>query len=71
MRFETRLALAGKSTYVRHDQIPRNLEVLWGSEGLQALAVVPVQHKGAVLGMLTLGSYGQTEIPRGRVLASR
>ena len=60
---ETRLALRGKSTYVRHDQIPRNLEVLWGSEGLQALAVVPVQHKGAVLGMLTLGSYGQTEIP--------
>ena len=60
---ETRLALAGKSTYVRHDQIPRNLEVLWGSEGLQALAVVPVQHKGAVIGMLTLGSYGDTEIP--------
>ncbi|HTL55297.1 MAG TPA: PAS domain S-box protein [Candidatus Limnocylindrales bacterium] len=60
---ETRLALTGKSTYVRQDQMPRNLEVLWGSEGLQALAVVPVQHKGAVLGMLTLGSYGQTEIP--------
>jgi PAS domain S-box-containing protein len=60
---ETRLALAGKSMYVRHDQIPRNLEVLWGSEGLQALAVVPVQHKGAVLGTLILGSYGQTEIP--------
>jgi PAS domain S-box-containing protein len=60
---ETRLARAGKSTYVRHDQIPRNLEVLWGSEGLQALAVVPVQNKGEALGMLTLGSYEQTEIP--------
>jgi PAS domain S-box-containing protein len=60
---ETRLARAGKSTYVRHDQIPRTLEVLWGSEGLQALAVVPVQNKGEVLGMFTLGSYEQTEIP--------
>jgi PAS domain S-box-containing protein len=60
---ETRLARSGKSTYVSHDQIPRTLEVLWGSEGLQALAVVPVQHKGEVLGMLTLGFYEQTEIP--------
>ncbi len=60
---EARLARTGKVTYLNHDQIPRNLEVLWGSEGLQALAAVPVQHKGTVLGMLNLGSYRQTEIP--------
>ena len=59
---ETRLARAGGIVYVRHEQIPRNLEVLWGSEGLRALAVVPVQHKGVVLGMLNLGSYRQDEI---------
>jgi signal transduction histidine kinase len=53
---------------MRQDQIPRNLEVLWGSEGLRALAVVPVQHQGTVLGMLNLASYRHDEIfPRTRV----
>jgi signal transduction histidine kinase len=60
---ETRLARAGHIVYVRHDQIPRSLEVLWGSEGLRALAIVPIQHKGVVVGMLNLGSYRQDEIP--------
>jgi len=60
---EARLARTGKVTYMNRDQIPRNLEVLWGSEGLRALAAVPVQHKAAVLGMLNLGSYRQNEIP--------
>ena len=59
---ETRLVKAGEIVYVRHEQIPRNLEVLWGSEGLRALAVVPVQHKGDVIGMLNLGSYRNDEI---------
>jgi PAS domain S-box-containing protein len=59
---EARLVKSGEITYVPRDQIPRSLEVLWGSEGLRALAVVPVQHKGAVLGMLNLGSYRQDEI---------
>jgi PAS domain S-box-containing protein len=61
---ETRLVKAGEIVYVRHEQIPRSLEVLWGSEGLRALAVVPVQHKGVVLGMLNLGSYREDEIPQ-------
>jgi PAS domain S-box-containing protein len=60
---EARLVQAGEIVYVRHEQIPRSLEVLWGSEGLRALAVVPVQHKGVVLGMLNLGSYRADEIP--------
>ena len=59
---EARLIKSGEITYVSRDQIPRSLEVLWGSEGLRALAVVPVQHKGVVLGMLNLGSYRQDEI---------
>src|SRR6516225_9707082 len=65
---EVRLAKSGRTVYMRQDQIPRNLEVLWGSEGLRALAVVPVQHQGTVLGMLNLASYRHDEIfPRTRV----
>jgi len=65
---ETRIARSGKVTYVGHEQIPRSLEVLWGSEGLRALAVVPVRHKDEALGLLTLGSYRMDEIaPRTRV----
>jgi PAS domain S-box-containing protein len=60
---EARLAKTGKVTYMSKDQIPRNLEILWGSEGLQALASVPIQHKGTVLGMLNLGSYREEQIP--------
>ena len=65
---EARLARSGRTLYMRQDQIPRTLEVLWGSEGLRALAVVPVQHQGVVLGMLNLASYQHEEImPRTRV----
>jgi PAS domain S-box-containing protein len=60
---EARAARNGANHYMREDQIPRSLEVLWGSEGLRALAVVPVRHQEGVLGMLNLGSYRQDEIP--------
>ena len=60
---EARLVKAGQIVYVAREQIPRTLEVLWGREGLRALAVVPIQHKGIVLGMLNLASYQQDEIP--------
>jgi PAS domain S-box-containing protein len=65
---EARLVQSGRSLYIRGDQIPRNLEVLWGSEGLRALAVVPIQHNGILLGMLNLASYRVDEIlPRTRI----
>src|SRR5579883_1058208 len=65
---ETRMARLGKTVYMRQDQIPRKLEVLWGSEGLSALAIVPLQHKGRVLGMLNLASYRHDQIlPRTRI----
>jgi PAS domain S-box-containing protein len=60
---EARLVKGGQTLYARHEQIPRSLEVLWGGEGLRALAVVPVQHQGAVLGLLNLASYREDEIP--------
>src|SRR5438270_7164232 len=53
---------------MRQEQIPRTLEVLWGSESLRALAIVPVQHHGSVLGLLNLASYRHDEIlPRTRL----
>ncbi len=60
---EARLARTGKANYMRQDQIPRDLEVLWGSQGLQALASVPLQSHGTIIGMLNLGSYRVAEIP--------
>jgi PAS domain S-box-containing protein len=60
---EARLMKGGGTVYVRHEQIPRDPGVLWGGEGLRALAVVPIQHQGAVLGMLNLASYRQDDIP--------
>jgi PAS domain S-box-containing protein len=59
---ETRLACAGEIVYVRHEQIPQSLEALWGNEGMRALAVVPIQHKRMVIGMLKLGSSRHDEI---------
>ena len=65
---EAHLVRAGQILYLHHSLIPRNHGVLWGGEGLRALAVVPVQHKGVVLGMLNLGSYKHDEIfPQTRV----
>ena len=59
---ETRLVKTGQTLYLAQEQIPRNLEVLWGSEGLRALAVVPVLHQNLPLGMLKLASYRHDEI---------
>ena len=65
---EVRLARRGQTVYMRQEQIPRSLEVLWGSEGLRALAAVPLQHQGVLLGMLNLASFRDDEIfPRTRM----
>jgi len=60
---ETRLLQAGKTLYLRREEIPRGVEALWGGEGLRALARVPVRDNGGVVGMLNLGSYRQDDIP--------
>lgn len=65
---EAHVGRQGQALYMRQDQIPRSLEVLWGSEGLRALAVVPVQHQGIMLGLLNVGSYQYDEVfPRTRI----
>ena len=60
---EVRMVKGGEIFYAREEQIPRTLEVLWGSHGLRALAVAPVQHQGALLGLLILASWREGEIP--------
>ncbi|HVM47588.1 MAG TPA: PAS domain S-box protein [Candidatus Acidoferrum sp.] len=60
---EVRLVKGGRVFYAREDQIPRSLEVLWGSQGLRALAVAPVRHQGALLGLLILASWHEGEMP--------
>jgi PAS domain S-box-containing protein len=60
---EVRLVKGGDIFYAREEQIPRSLEVLWGSQGLRALAVAPVRHQDALLGLLILASWREGEIP--------
>ena len=60
---EARVARSGQGVYLRREQVPRTLKVLWGGEGLRALAMVPIQQKGRVLGLMNLGSYRFDEIP--------
>lgn len=60
---EARVARAGTSVYLKQEQLPRTLKVLWGGEGLRALALVPISQEGTVLGLLNLGSYRNDEIP--------
>jgi PAS domain S-box-containing protein len=60
---EVRLVKGGQVFYAGEEQIPRSLEVLWGSHGLRALAVAPVQHQGTLLGLLILASWKKGEIP--------
>jgi PAS domain S-box-containing protein len=60
---EARLMRSGRILYLRREDIPRSLEVLWGGQGLRALAILPVQHQGGVVGMLNVGSYRQDDIP--------
>lgn len=60
---EARVARGGQGVYLRQEQVPRTVKVLWGGEGLRALAMVPIQQKGRVLGLMNLGSYRFDEIP--------
>jgi len=60
---EVRLARSGRVVCAREAQIPRSLDGLWGGEGLRALAIAPLLHQGEMLGLLSLASYRQDEIP--------
>jgi PAS domain S-box-containing protein len=60
---ETRLIAEGRPLYPICGPGWNTENAFWIGEGLRALAVLPLQHEGKVLGALTLGSHGQEEIP--------
>jgi signal transduction histidine kinase len=60
---ETRLIAEGRPLYPICGPSWNTENAFWIGEGLRALAVLPLQHEGKVLGALTLGSHGQEEIP--------
>jgi PAS domain S-box-containing protein len=62
---EARLAKGGRSLFLDCDQIPRGPDELWGGEGFRALALVPIQRTGVVLGLLILASWRRDEIAPG------
>ncbi len=57
----TRLIQAGKSTFFNAEQI-RQMP-LSNFEGLKAIAVLPIQHKGQLLGGINLASHTLTHVP--------
>jgi PAS domain S-box-containing protein len=60
---ETRLISEARPLYPICGPSWNTENAFWIGEGLRALAVLPLQHEGKVLGALTLGSHGQEEIP--------
>jgi PAS domain S-box-containing protein len=62
---EARLAKGGRSLFLDCEQISRSAEELWGAEGFRALALVPIQRTGVVLGLLILASWRRDEITPG------
>ena len=60
---ETRLIAEARPLYPICGPSWNTENAFWIGEGLRALAVLPLQHEGKVLGALTLGSHGQEEIP--------
>ena len=57
------LVMAGKPIYSQHVLEARPLNPVRLSEGLQALAVIPLQHEGRVIGDLNLASHTSPEVP--------
>ena len=62
---EARLAKASRSLFLQRNQIPRSPDEFWGGEGFRALALVPIQRTGLVLGLLILASWRRDEIAPG------
>jgi signal transduction histidine kinase len=60
---ETRLISEARPLYPICGPNWNTENAFWIGEGLRALAVLPLQHEGKVLGAMTLGSHGQEEIP--------
>lgn len=60
---EARLVKEGRALYPICAPGWNTEGAFWVGEGLRALAVLPLQHEGKVLGALNLGSHAQDELP--------
>lgn len=57
------LVMAGKPIYSQYLLEARPLNAIRLSEGLQALALIPLQHEGQVIGSLNIASHTNPEVP--------
>ena len=59
----TRLIMAGRPVYGKHQGLGVPLDEARRREGLRAIAVIPVHHKGRVIGCLNVASHTLDEVP--------
>lgn len=59
----TRLIMAGESIYARYEHVNVTSIDLAEQEGLRALAVQPIVHRGRVIGCFNLGSHVRNDVP--------
>ena len=60
---KARLVMAGKPIYTRHDELDVCLAGAERSEGLQAIAVIPVRSQGQVVACLNVASHSLHRVP--------
>ena len=59
----TRMVMAGKPIYKQHQELGITLDEVRRSEGLRAIAVIPISHEGQVIACLNIASHTFNEVP--------
>jgi PAS domain S-box-containing protein len=59
----TRLIMAGRPVYSKHQELGVPLDEARRHEGLRAIAVIPVHHEGRVIACLNVASHTLDEVP--------
>ena len=58
-----RLVMAGKPVYTQHHDLGVPLDEAERSEGLRAIAVIPIYHENKVIGCINIASHSLEEVP--------
>jgi len=58
-----RLVMAGQPVYSQYDKLGVHPDKTRSSEGLRAIAVIPIQHEGRVIACLNIASHTLDEVP--------
>ena len=58
-----RLVMAGRPAYARYEDLGVRLDEARRSEGLRAVAVIPVRHEGRAIGCVNVASHTLDEVP--------